>query len=403
MPPTPAASPTAPNSGVSKAKPASAGPPAAITAPHTKPGCGLRASRWAADTDESTPTTISQAQEPETIPAKETKVIQRQATPQSCSTDAQIRETTQALSELKISDDQKKAKVPEDGMKAKIEPHCTDPMTGERLGQEFVISGRAWLFVNTPDGKRRCGLYLRVLGEACPVFEVVVPGERKATHNLLDMLSQSQGGVFLDLAFRLSANRIMQYNFELETEEEALELLDGMEDLRELTVQALSNELTELADVSFNKIGDKLNAGPGHSRSMINITTITYPFPAPIRKTCNVKSEAKCTDTVQGMLIPQADDPSLKSQRRTYTQEELTSLRSEESNTPLFQIDDDFIRAVKQRGHKRSDSEECVVGMTTEKNSRSLDEAPPTVVLGRLRQMMSDDRGWVSRKGEKAL
>lgn len=435
-PPTPAASPTAPTPGVSTAKPDTAGSPAATPVSQPKPGRGLRASRWADGGGQSVPAANSQNKEPDKAPVIELKVIERQATPQSCSSDAQVRETTQALSKLKISEDEKKVKVSDDVVKAKASDNdtkakvsdndvktrvsdndtkaeaeaeavtpCIDPMTGERLGPEFVIAKKAQLFVNTPDGKRCCGLYLRVQSLTCSIFDMVIPGEPKATHNLLDMFSQSQGGAFLDLAFRLPANGTVRYSFELGTEEEASDLLLGVDDLRDLTVQALSKELVGLTKASSDEIGNKLNVGSGYARS--KIATVAYAFPAPIRKTCSVRSEAKRTDTVQGVLIPEVDDASPESQRRTYTQEELKSLRTEESNVPLFHIDNDFIRAVKQSshksGHKRTDSEECVVGVTTEKDSPSADVAPPTAVLGRLRQMMSDDRSWVARRGEKAL
>ncbi|KAL2112017.1 hypothetical protein VUR80DRAFT_8792 [Thermomyces stellatus] len=279
-------------------------------------------------------------------------------------------------------------------------------MTGKFLGQDCVISGEAWLSVDAPDRKRYCGLYLRVQNQTYPVFEVVVPRERKATHNLLDMLCQCQSGAFLDLAFRLSGNRIMRYILELGTEEEASELLEGMEDLRELTLQALSDEMMKLVDASSAGIIAKRNAKLGFT-SATTITTVTYPFPAPTHKTRRVNSEPMCTDTVQGVLIQQADGPSPKLQRRTYTQDELTSLRNEESNVPLFQIDDDFIRTVKEKSHKRTDSKECVVGVAAEEGSRSAvvvpSHPPPSAVLGNLRQMMSDDRTWVSREGETEL
>lgn len=58
------------------------------------------------------------------------------------------------------------------------------------------------------------------------------------------------------------------------------------------------------------------------------------------------------------------------------------------------------IRAVKRAGHKKTDSEECVVGVMKEQKGPSTNVARSSDdVLAKLRQMVTEGNTWVSQNG----
>ena len=357
IPPTPAPSPRAPipgaSAGVSTENTSNTG---SVSLP--KPTLGLRFSRWATDDD---PITERQAQVTKPISGSlEKKATERQISPQSPSSDHKVDEATQAFSNLTLKEDSAQK-----GYEMKPKTERIDPMTGKSLDPEFVRGAKAWLSSDEVTQKVVCGLYLSVKGSNCPLLGVVVQGGRKTSHNLLDLLSQTLSGVLLDLAFRERDNKITWRSLEFETEKGAAEFAVWIEDLRKLSVEALQEEVKNFGRGSSD---DKTGKGNGrlHLKSTTRtIRTASYLFAEPTRKKWSSTSEATCTDTLQAPLIPV---PHVSPARLKYTQEQLTRLRGEARAAPSTLIELDFMQAVKaaaakRRGHTKSASEECVVGM----------------------------------------
>lgn len=413
VPPTPGPSPTAPTSGTKvrapQARPAAPGP----TSP-PKTSRGLGASRWAADESQAKPTAECRAQAfdqapdlranaPDTTDDPATsQTTEGQATPQDTPSEIQIHEATQALSKLRITDN----------TTAKAE--LIDPLTGDELEPGFVVFAKAQLLIDEPVEKKFCVLYLGARDQDCPVFEVAFHKEPMVSHNLLDLLSHSHCGVFMDVTFRSGPNDIMRYNFELETGRRVGLFLRALQLLRELTVDALFEDLSDLDQASASAILAKKSASRRGTSSPARVVIVTYPFSLPTTKKCSPKS----TSTAQEALIPplpKSNSPGpittaqaalIPPARQSYTPEHLLSLRREEVNQPNPLADVDFIRAVKRGVHKRTDSEECVVGTNKPFSggmSIPTDEKSPLVVLGEVRRTVAAGRDWVSRNGEVGL
>lgn len=366
--------------------------PVSTSAP--KSSRGLGASRWAAGGGQSKPATESRAQDPDQVSTSEAKTpdiiddlvscqsTSRQTTPRDTPSEIQIHEATQALSKLKITDS------------TTTKAELIDPLTGEKLEPGFVAFARAQLLVDDPVGKKSCAIYLGARDQACPLFEVAFHTEPRVSHNLLDMLSHSHGSVFLDVAFRSGPNDILDYSFELETEHRVAVFLRALELLRELTVDALFEDLSDVEQASAKMILARQNPSRLDTSSPVEVITVKYSFSPPAVK----KRHSELTTTAKEPLIPPP--------RQLYTPEHLLSLRREEGHQPNPLADVDFIRAAKRGGLKRTDSEECVVGMA-ERPSRGI--AAPTEeksswdVLGQVRRTVAAGRDWVSQNGEVGL
>lgn len=393
VPPTPGPSPTAPTSGTKvrapQARPAAPGP----TSPR-KTSRGLGASRWAADESQAKPTAECRARVLDQAPTLEAsapdttddlapgQTTEGQATPRDTPSEIQIHEATQALSKLRITNN------------TTDKAELIDPLTGDELEPGLVVFAKAQLLIDEPVEKKFCVLYLGVRDQDCPVFEVAFHKEPRVSHNLLDMLSHSHCGIFMDVAFRSVPNNIMKYSFELETGRRVGLFLRALQLLRELTVDTLFEDLSDLDQASASAILAKQTGGRRDTSSPVRVVTVIYSFSPPITKKCTPEP----TTTAQEVLIPPA--------RQSYTSEYLLSIRREEVNQPNPLADVDFIRAVKRGVHKRTDSEECVVGMDkpfSQAMAVPVDEKSPLVVLGEVRRTVAAGRDWVSQNGEMGL
>lgn len=369
-------------------------PAAPLPTSPLKPSRGLGASRWAIDEGQVKPTTGSRAQGFGQAPISEVNTLdttsdlvpsqttEGQVTPHDTPSEIQIHEATQALSKLKITDN----------TTAKAER--IDPLTGEKLEPGLVIFSKAQLLFDKPVGQKFCVIYLGARNDACPVFEVAFHGEPRVAHNLLDMLSHSHGGPFMDVIFRSGPNDVIKYSFELETGRRVVLFLRALQLLRGLTVDALFEDLSDIEQASASVILAKQNASHPDTSSPARVITVIYSFSPPAAKKCS----SEPTIAAQEPLIPPP--------RQSYTPEHLLSLRKEEANQPNPLLDVDFVRAVRRGRHKRTDSQECVVGMaepTSRGTAAPADEKSPSTVLGEVRRTVAAGRNWASRNGEMGL
>ncbi|SPN97469.1 uncharacterized protein DNG_00983 [Cephalotrichum gorgonifer] len=414
-PPTPGPSPTAPTTGgsVGASSGAPGKPPADSQAavPQPKPSRGLGSSRWASSEGNPKPTMGSQVSSPNVRELKVTngEEVLRQEAAQRDQNQPEKQTSSPAMDQPVSIDGQDACQsashrdMVEQATQGLANLKITESEPSHRAGEDPFIGANAWLL--DPLGTKACALYLVEGDHDDAVFRVDLGSDTRGSHDLLDLLSYTCCGTLLDLAFRSVANDLIGYSFELETEKTLKKFVEVMESLRDLTLQILSEELNDLKGSSTSAMIRKQTEKGDWIAHSVGLTTVTYGFPTPKRREISLRPELKRASTTQRLPSPsaKAETPTSKGQRLTYSAEGLETLRNA-SIIPRG-MNTDFIQSMKQASHKKTDSQECVVGMDASVSSQARVERSgeggddSSTVLGEIHRSVSKNKAWLFKSG----